>query len=91
MLLDVTCVYGELMQCKIYALDCASVGARRVNLPKRVAANSFRTPTQARGGAAADDAEAFHPCGNECSYARFVFCSHVSRMGASDAIGRFLD
>jgi hypothetical protein len=27
-LLDVTCVYGELMQRKIYALDCASVGAR---------------------------------------------------------------
>jgi hypothetical protein len=40
---------------------------------------------------AADDAEPFHPCGNECSYARFVFFSHVSRIGESDAIGRFLD
>jgi len=29
--------------------------------------------------------------GNERSYARFVFFSHVSRMGASDAIGRFFD
>jgi len=46
---------------------------------------------QARGDAAADDAEAFRPCGNECSYARFVFFSHVFRMVASDAIGRFLD
>jgi hypothetical protein len=45
----------------------------------------------ARGGAAAHDAEAFHPCGNERSYARFVFFSHISRMGESDAVGRFLD
>jgi hypothetical protein len=57
---------------------------RRCELPSE-------RPTQARGDAAADDAEAFHPCGNECSYARFVFSSHVSRMVASDAIGRFLD
>jgi hypothetical protein len=60
-------------------------------LPKRAAANSFRTPTQARGGAAADDADTFHPCGNECFYARFVFFSRIGRMGESDAVRRFLD
>jgi hypothetical protein len=76
------------LQRKIYAPDCACVGVgRRVNLPK----SSLRTPSERRRIGAADDAEAFHPCGNECSYARFVFFSHVSRMGASDAIGRFLD
>jgi hypothetical protein len=80
------------MRRKIYAPDCASVGARgRVNLPKSVVVELLPNAESARVGAAADDAEAFRPCGNECSYARLIFSSHISHFGESPAAGRLLD
>jgi hypothetical protein len=48
-------------------------------------------PTQARGGVAADDVEPFHPCGNECLYARLIFSSHIAHIGESPAASRLLD
>jgi hypothetical protein len=60
-------------------------------LPKPFAANFFRKLTQPAAAVPRMMSSRSIHAGNECLYAGLVLCSHISRMGESDAAGRLLD